>query len=116
MGTPNSADSAAASVSASQRNKLGLGLGGQVHEHAALGLLGHGLDHAVQAVGGVQRHGRGIAGVVMQQCAVRTVGVKADEGLLAVNEVLGEHAGQQRFAYAAFLAADEMDLAHADVS
>jgi hypothetical protein len=46
---------------------------------------------------------------------VRAVGVEADEGQAAVDQVLGQHARDQRLADAAFFAADEMDVAHGGV-
>jgi hypothetical protein len=39
---------------------------------------------------------------------VRAVCVKAGKGLLAVNEILGQDARNDRFAYAAFFAANEV--------
>ena len=82
----------------------------EVDEDAPAGLVDGGLDDRVERLDLVDRHRRGVAGVEAHQRAVRAVGVEAEEGQLLVDQVLRQHARHQRFADAAFFAADEMDV------
>ena len=91
-------------------HERGVRLRGQVHQHAAAGLLDRAFHDGVHRFVAIGQRRCGIAGVEAHQCAVRAIGVVADEGHLVVDEVLRQQPRDQRLADAAFLAADQVDL------
>lgn len=86
-----------------------MGLGGEVHEDAPVGLAGGRFDNRVEAFVPVDHDRRGVVRVEAKQRAVRSVRIKPDERDLAINQVLRGHAGDDRFADAALFAADEVN-------
>jgi len=58
-------------------------------------------------------NGRGKVGIVPQEGAVRSVGIKRDEGKVLIDTTLGHKARDNGLAYAPFFAANKVNGAHA---
>jgi hypothetical protein len=89
-----------------------LGLGGEIDENAAVGMLRRSLDDRVETRVTVDQHGRGETRVEAQQRAMRAIGIEAEKRQRMIDQVLRQEPRHQGLADPALFSAQQMNVRH----